>query len=110
MRGRRDSLPQVEEMGRRPHVLSLNAVSRQAAASLGWQTISMEPLISYFSEHEYLRDLHHPAKKVSLAALNVLLNIVAAHVPSVPAPVAGLPGDDDVGVVGAVSSEGTISY
>jgi hypothetical protein len=78
-------------MGRRQHVLALNAVSRTAAMSLGWATIDMQPLIAYFAESEYLRDLHHPSKKVSLAALNVLINIAAARMPDDGAMAAGVP-------------------
>jgi hypothetical protein len=69
---------EVAEMGRRSHMLALNAVSRQVAASQGWTTINMEHM--FFSEREYLRNLHHPAEKISLAALKIVLNIASACV------------------------------
>lgn len=34
----------------------------------------------YFSEREYLRDMHHPARQISLTALNLLLNVVFSRV------------------------------
>ncbi len=41
----------------------------------GWQAVDMEALVAPFSEREYLRDLHHPAKPISMTALNVILNL-----------------------------------
>ncbi|CAL8468115.1 g7654 [Coccomyxa elongata] len=71
---------QAAEMGRKGHVLALNAVARGVADSKGWATIDMSPIIGSFSEREYLRDMHHPAKQISLTALNLLLNIVFSKV------------------------------
>ncbi|CAL5219581.1 g1441 [Coccomyxa viridis] len=62
-------------MGKRAHVLALNAVSRHLAAVQGWQAVDMEALVAPFSEREYLRDLHHPAKPISMTALNLILNL-----------------------------------
>ena len=42
----------------------------------GWQSVDMEALVAPFSESEYLRDLHHPAKPISMTALNIILNLV----------------------------------
>ncbi|CAK0761646.1 hypothetical protein CVIRNUC_002881 [Coccomyxa viridis] len=63
-------------MGKRAHVLALNAVSRHLAGAQDWHTVDMEALVAPFSEVEYLRDLHHPAKPISMTALNVILNLV----------------------------------
>lgn len=34
----------------------------------------------YLPEREYLRDMHHPSKQISLTALNILLNVVFSRV------------------------------
>lgn len=66
---------EAASMGKRAHILALNAVSRHLAGVQGWQAVDMEALVAPFSEREYLRDLHHPAKPISMTALNVILNL-----------------------------------
>lgn len=44
-RGKSVWLRQVAEMGRKGHVLALNAVARGVADSQGWATIDMSPVI-----------------------------------------------------------------
>lgn len=76
-------------MGRKQHVLALNAVAMGVAAEQGWAIIDMAPITAYLPQSEYLRDLHHPSRNVSLAALNVLLNLVFSRLQGTSAELQG---------------------
>lgn len=63
-------------LGKHSHVVDLNAVGRDMARRHGWEVIDMESLSARFHHHTFfLRDHHHPDKKMLWTALNMMLNL-----------------------------------
>ncbi len=66
-------------LGKHSHVVDLNAIAREIARRHGWEVIDMEAYAAKFHHHtSYLRDRHHPDKKLLWTALNTVLNLYQA--------------------------------
>eukprot|EP00884_Botryococcus_braunii_P013162 jgi/Botrbrau1/21847/Bobra.0190s0061.2 len=64
------------------HVAQLNAAGRHVARSLGYHILDLEAMAAQMHRETLMADITHPQNWFVMEALNVLLNLDAAHRPA----------------------------